>query len=192
MLPITLCVHRLHSLLIVAACLLTVCQDKWKCRSELDDHESCEHLWPDDANTYRPSSLSPFRSWTETRWSLSKIVICVQGAVCTGLWVIAHECGHQAFSKWQLLNDSVGIVLHSCLLVPYFSWWEPPQICGMEHLHSKFNLILQAVLSPFVLSWERSPPPPFPWYQSVNHIGIISEVIVRTSKLISIFPEAYR
>lgn len=46
----------------------------------------------------------------------------LQGAVCTGIWVIAHECGHQAFSKYKLVNDGVGLVLHSCLLVPYFSW----------------------------------------------------------------------
>lgn len=45
-----------------------------------------------------------------------------QAAVCTGLWVIAHECGHQAFSKWQAVNDAVGLVLHSALLVPYYSW----------------------------------------------------------------------
>lgn len=45
-----------------------------------------------------------------------------QGAVGTGIWVIAHECGHQAFSKWQVVNDAVGLTLHSCLLVPYYSW----------------------------------------------------------------------
>ena len=46
----------------------------------------------------------------------------MQGAVGTGLWIIAHECGHQAFSKWQTMNDAVGLVVHSALLVPYFSW----------------------------------------------------------------------
>jgi len=46
----------------------------------------------------------------------------VQGSVMTGLWVIAHECGHQAFSDYKWLNDSVGLVLHSALLVPYHSW----------------------------------------------------------------------
>ena len=45
-----------------------------------------------------------------------------QGAVCTGIWVIAHECGHQAFSKWQAVNDAVGLAMHTCLLVPYYSW----------------------------------------------------------------------
>ncbi len=45
-----------------------------------------------------------------------------QGAVCTGIWVIAHECGHQAFSAYQWVNDLVGLVFHSLLLVPYYSW----------------------------------------------------------------------
>merc|ERR1711988_1475593 len=45
-----------------------------------------------------------------------------QGAVCTGVWVIAHECGHQSFSESKFLNDTLGWVLHSSLLVPYHSW----------------------------------------------------------------------
>ncbi|XP_062166100.1 delta(12)-fatty-acid desaturase FAD2 [Alnus glutinosa] len=46
----------------------------------------------------------------------------VQGCVLTGVWVIAHECGHHAFSDYQWLDDIVGLILHSFLLVPYFSW----------------------------------------------------------------------
>lgn len=46
----------------------------------------------------------------------------VQGLFGTGLWVLAHECGHQAFSTSKKLNDTVGWVCHSLLLVPYFSW----------------------------------------------------------------------
>ncbi|XP_042481415.1 delta(12)-fatty-acid desaturase FAD2-like [Macadamia integrifolia] len=46
----------------------------------------------------------------------------IQGCVLTGIWVIAHECGHHAFSDYQWLDDTVGLILHSCLLVPYFSW----------------------------------------------------------------------
>ncbi|KAG0469004.1 hypothetical protein HPP92_018332 [Vanilla planifolia] len=45
-----------------------------------------------------------------------------QGCVLTGIWVIAHECGHHAFSDSTVLDDVVGLVLHSMLLVPYFSW----------------------------------------------------------------------
>ncbi|MCH0628923.1 fatty acid desaturase [Kocuria palustris] len=39
-----------------------------------------------------------------------------------GLWILAHECGHGAFSDYQNINDFVGWVLHSYLWVPYFSW----------------------------------------------------------------------
>lgn len=52
-------------------------------------------------------------------WTLYTVL---QGLFGTGLWVIAHECGHQAFSDSKTINDTVGWVLHSALLVPYFSW----------------------------------------------------------------------
>lgn len=45
-----------------------------------------------------------------------------QGAVMTGVWVLAHECGHQSFSESKTVNDAIGLVLHSALLVPYHSW----------------------------------------------------------------------
>ncbi|KAK1149641.1 hypothetical protein N8T08_005193 [Aspergillus melleus] len=45
-----------------------------------------------------------------------------QGCVGTGLWILAHECGHGAFSDYQNFNDFVGWAAHSFLMVPYFSW----------------------------------------------------------------------
>ena len=33
------------------------------------------------------------------------------GVYATGIWVIAHECGHQSFSSSKALNDAVGLVL---------------------------------------------------------------------------------
>lgn len=56
------------------------------------------------------------------RWALWATYTVIQGLVGTGLWVLAHECGHQSFSDSKLLNDSVGWFCHSALLVPYFSW----------------------------------------------------------------------
>ena len=52
-------------------------------------------------------------------WTLYTVV---QGLFGTGLWVLAHECGHQSFSPSKKLNDTVGWICHSLLLVPYFSW----------------------------------------------------------------------
>lgn len=45
-----------------------------------------------------------------------------QGAVMTGLWVLSHECGHQSFSDYEWVNNFVGTLGHSFLLVPYHSW----------------------------------------------------------------------
>jgi len=42
--------------------------------------------------------------------------------VLFGVWVIAHECGHGAFSEHPRLNDALGLLLHSALLASYFSW----------------------------------------------------------------------
>ena len=60
-----------------------------------------------------------------------------QGAALTGWWVLAHECGHGGFSNSTALNDAVGWVLHSALLVPYFSW----QYSHAKH-HSKTNHLM--------------------------------------------------
>ena len=46
----------------------------------------------------------------------------LSGTTAMGFWVLAHECGHGAFSKNKLLETLVGYLLHSVLLVPYFSW----------------------------------------------------------------------
>ncbi|OUX23595.1 MAG: fatty acid desaturase, partial [Pelagibacteraceae bacterium TMED259] len=46
----------------------------------------------------------------------------VAGTAGTGCWVVAHECGHRAFTKHNWLQDMIGYCLHSILLVPYFSW----------------------------------------------------------------------
>jgi omega-6 fatty acid desaturase (delta-12 desaturase) len=44
------------------------------------------------------------------------------GTAATGCWVIAHECGHRAFTRHNWLQDIIGFTLHSAMLVPYFSW----------------------------------------------------------------------
>ena len=44
----------------------------------------------------------------------------LSGTTAMGFWVIAHECGHGAFSKNKTLETITGYLLHSLLLVPYF------------------------------------------------------------------------
>lgn len=52
-------------------------------------------------------------------WALYTVL---QGFFGTGIWILAHECGHGAFSPSKFANDFTGWVLHSALLVPFFSW----------------------------------------------------------------------
>jgi hypothetical protein len=44
---------------------------------------------------------------------MADVIVCWQGAVMTGLWVIAHECGHRAFCDDENVGDVVGLLLHS-------------------------------------------------------------------------------
>ena len=46
----------------------------------------------------------------------------LQGLVFTGIWVIGHDCGHNNFSTNSTVSDTIGFLLHSFLLTPYFSW----------------------------------------------------------------------
>lgn len=54
-----------------------------------------------------------------TLWSFHSYLLGLFGF---GLWILAHECGHGAFSDYTNVNDFIGWVLHSYLIVPYFSW----------------------------------------------------------------------
>lgn len=56
---------------------------------------------------------------------LSSVVL---GTLLISLWVIGHECGHGAFSK--SIGNIVGFIVHSALLVPYYSW---------QYTHSKHH-----------------------------------------------------
>lgn len=75
---------------------------------------------------FSKSPITPYLSeslqYSISRFSLWALYSLAQGLVWTGIWVIAHECGHQGFSESKSLNNSVGWVLHSALLVPYHSW----------------------------------------------------------------------
>lgn len=47
------------------------------------------------------------------RFALWALYAFAAGLVMTGLWVVAHECGHQAFSESKNINNTVGWFLHS-------------------------------------------------------------------------------
>lgn len=80
-------------------------------------------------------------AWLPLTWAFAPLWIVyavVAGTFATGVWVLAHECGHRAFCNGTRLQDGIGFVLHSSLLVPYFSW----QRSHMVH-HAKTNHLVE-------------------------------------------------
>ena len=104
--------------------------------------------------TLLPTSTLRFAAWM--------VYGFVQGLVGTGIWVLAHECGHQAFSPSRRLNDVVGWILHSSLLVPYFSW----QISHGKHHKATGHLAKDMVFVPktrsLVIKLHGGNPADFP------------------------------
>ncbi|KAL0960689.1 hypothetical protein HGRIS_005716 [Hohenbuehelia grisea] len=93
-------------------------------------------------------SLYPF-----ARFALWSLYTFWTGLFATGLWVIAHECGHQAFSESKFINNSVGWVLHSALGVPYHSW----RITHAKHHASTAHMTQDQVFVPRTRSQRQLP-----------------------------------
>ncbi|OQS02342.1 fatty acid desaturase [Thraustotheca clavata] len=100
----------------------------------------------------------------------------VQGTYFTGIWVIAHECGHQAFSDSEYLNDTVGIILHSLLFVPYHSW----KITHRRHHSNTGSCENDEVFTPSTRSKVEAAPDHSLWEESplYNLYGIFMMLLV--------------
>jgi fatty acid desaturase len=68
---------------------------------------------------YAAGTQIPLQAAAAPLWLLYALIT---GTVAGGCWVIAHECGHNAFHPNRDVERWVGFVLHSLLLVPYFTW----------------------------------------------------------------------
>ncbi|KAJ7637166.1 fatty acid desaturase-domain-containing protein [Roridomyces roridus] len=76
------------------------------------------------------------------------------GLFAMGLWILAHEAGHGAFSKHKSVNNVVGWVLHSSLGVPYHSW----RISHAKHHASTGHMTQDQVFVPWTRSQMGLPP----------------------------------
>lgn len=76
------------------------------------------------------------------------------GLFATGLWVIGHECGHQAFSESKFINNTAGWIIHSALGVPYHAW----RITHGQHHASTGHMTNDQVFVPHTRSDLGLPP----------------------------------
>lgn len=56
------------------------------------------------------------------RISLWAIYWFLQGLVFAGIFCLGHDAGHGSLYKHRYMNNLVGFLLHTFLLIPYFSW----------------------------------------------------------------------
>ncbi|KAK9321365.1 fatty acid desaturase-domain-containing protein [Lipomyces orientalis] len=85
---------------------------------------------------YLPSAVARFVAWT--------LYTVLQGMVFTGIWILAHECGHGAFSESKAVNHTVGLLLHSFLLVPFHAW----RLSHSKHHKATGNMEREVVFVP--------------------------------------------
>jgi len=125
------------------------------------------------ALTYIPSL--PNSLWRGAAWMAYGYA---QGLVCTGIWILAHEAGHGAFSVHRTLNNIVGWVLHSSLMVPYFSWK------FSHHRHHRFtgHMDKDMAFVPMTAA-DRSQPRFMDLYIDLEHLEDVP--IVQFARLIA-------
>lgn len=98
--------------------------------------------------TYIPLLPNPYLRFAA--WAAYTVV---QGFVFTGIWILAHECGHGAFSKNKKLNWTMGLIMHSFLLVPFHSW----RLSHSQHHKATGNLDKDTAFVPHTRdTWVKS------------------------------------
>ncbi|PVH78579.1 bifunctional D12/D15 fatty acid desaturase [Cadophora sp. DSE1049] len=111
----------------------------------------------------------------------------LQGLVFTGLWELAHECGHQALSPSRRFNNSAGLLIHSLLLVPYHSW----RLTHAQHHKSTNNIEEDIAFVPETKElWlaarkKRSSEPIFGYWEMVEDMPIVNLLILIGHQLIA-------
>jgi acyl-lipid omega-3 desaturase len=55
-------------------------------------------------------------------WLFYPIFWLMQGTMFWSLFVVGHDCGHRSFSKYKWLNNLVGHLSHTPILVPFHGW----------------------------------------------------------------------
>jgi acyl-lipid omega-3 desaturase len=61
-------------------------------------------------------------AYTINAWFFFPLFWLAQGTMFWALFVVGHDCGHGSFSKHKWLNNLIGHLSHTPILVPYHGW----------------------------------------------------------------------
>eukprot|EP00897_Mesotaenium_endlicherianum_P008947 jgi/Mesen1/8080/ME000434S07330 len=113
-------------------------------------------------------------------WAVWPLYWFAQGTMFWALFVMGHDCGHGSFSNNKKLNDFIGHLTHSSILVPFHGWRISHRTHHANHGHVEndeswhpmaedlyreggFSTKFERLLLPFPLLaypfylWKRSP-----------------------------------
>jgi len=76
-----------------------------------------------------------------------------QGTMFWAIFVLGHDCGHGSFSRSTLLNDVIGTILHSFILVPYYSW----KLTHRKHHKNTGNYDKDEIFMPVKSEYQLAP-----------------------------------
>jgi len=61
-------------------------------------------------------------AYTLNSWFFFPLFWLMQGTMFWALFVVGHDCGHGSFSRYRWLNNLIGHLSHTPILVPFHGW----------------------------------------------------------------------
>jgi acyl-lipid omega-3 desaturase len=92
-------------------------------------------------------------------WFFYPIFWVAQGTMFWALFVVGHDCGHGSFSKLKWLNNLIGHLSHTPILVPYHGW----RISHRTHHGNTGNIDTDESWYPITESKYNQ----MPWYEKL-------------------------
>lgn len=89
-------------------------------------------------------------------WFFWPVFWLIQGTMFWALFVVGHDCGHRSFSRYKWLNDFIGHLAHTPILVPFHGW----RISHRTHHQNTGNIDTDESWYPSTESMYQQ----MPWY----------------------------
>jgi len=98
-------------------------------------------------------------------WLFLPVFWVMQGTMFWALFVVGHDCGHGSFSRYKWLNNVIGHLCHTPILVPFHGW----RISHRTHHANTGNLETDESWYPVdTLKYKQ-----MPWYEKLIRFKLL-------------------